>query len=295
MKGCFQQKKRLFIEEIMLANYFKTAIRNLIKTKLFSIVNIFGLAIGMAACMLILHYVSFEKSFDKFHENGERIYRLRYERTSSEGKTVRFASCTPPAVDFIRGRYPEVEKIARLVRYRAVVSFGDRQFTEERMYYAEPEFLDMYQCKFIQGNPKEGIKTANNAFISQSIAQKYFGEQDPMGKTFMVDKKIDFQVAGVFKDVPQNSHLKFDILVSYQNIYSRYPKQITSSWGHTGFYTYLQLKPGIDPKGFEKKMVDLVEKEAGELQKAYKVVIQGQSWYISASVHLYQELVEFCH
>ena len=96
----------------MFSNYLKTTIRNLIKTKLFSAVNILGLAIGMTACLLILHYVSFEKSYDKFHEAGERIYRLRYERSSAEGKTVKFASCTAPAATFIRERYP-VGKLQR--------------------------------------------------------------------------------------------------------------------------------------------------------------------------------------
>ena len=258
----------------MFVNYLKTAVRNLVKTKLYSLINVLGLAIGMAACLLILHYVSYEKSYDKFHEAGERIYRLRYERTDSSGAAVKFASGTPPAAGFIRERYPEVEKIARIQNYRAVVSFGDRKFTEERMYFAEPDFLDILKFKFIKGDPLNGIREANNAFISQSTARKYFGNQDPMGKTFSVDKKVDYQVAGVFADIPQNSHLKFDILLSYKNIYLRFGKDVLESWGHTTFFTYLRLKPGTDPRAFENKLVDLVESEAGELQKQYQVVIR---------------------
>lgn len=258
----------------MFSNYLKTAIRYLVKTKLYSLVNILGLAIGVAACLLILHYVSYEKSYDKFHEAGERIYRLRYERSDSSGAAVKFASCTPPAAGFIRERYPEVEKIAIIQNYRAVVSFADRKFTEERMYFAEPDFLDILKFKFIKGDPLNGIREANNAFISQSTARKYFGNQDPMGKTFSVDKKVDYQVAGIFADIPQNSHLKFDILLSYKNIYLRFGKDILESWGHTTFFTYLRLKPGADPRAFENKLVDLVESEAGELQRQYQVVIR---------------------
>jgi len=258
----------------MFVNYLKTARRNLIKTKLYSLVNILGLAIGVAACLFILHYVSYEKSYDKFHEAGERIYRLRYERTDSSGAAVKFASCTPPAAGFIRERYPEVEKIARIINYQAVVSFGDRKFTEERMYYAEPEFLEILKFKFIKGDPLNGIRGANNAFISQSTARKYFGNIDPMWKTFSVNKKVDYQVAGIFADIPPNSHLKFDILLSYQNIYLHFGKEVLESWGHTTFYTYLRLKPGTDPRVFENKLVDLVESEAGNLQRQYQVVIR---------------------
>jgi putative ABC transport system permease protein len=258
----------------MFGNYLKIAVRNLVKTKLYSLINVLGLAIGVAACLLILHYVSYEKSYDKFHEAGKRIYRLRYERSDSSGAAVKFASCTPPAAGFIRERYPEVEKIARIQNYQAVVSFGDRKFTEERMYFAEPDFLDILKFKFIKGDPLNGIREANNAFISQSTAGKYFGSQDPMGKTFSVDKKVDYQVAGIFADIPQNSHLKLDILLSYKNIYLRFGKDVLESWGHTTFFTYLRLKPGTDPQAFENKLADLVESEAGDLQKQYQVVIR---------------------
>jgi len=108
----------------MLLNYLKTAIRNLKRTTLFSAIAILGLAVGMAACLLILYYVNFEKSYDRFHKDSESIYRLRYERTTEEGQKVQFASCCPPAVDVIRGAYPEVEIIARIFRYRAVVSLS---------------------------------------------------------------------------------------------------------------------------------------------------------------------------
>ncbi len=233
-----------------------------------------GLAVGMTACLLILHYVSFEKSYDRFHENSERIYRLRYERTSEEGKTVKFASCCPPAAPLIRERYPEVEKIARIFRYRASVSFGDIKFSEERMYFAEPSFLDILKFKFIKGDPLNGIREPNKAFISQATAKKYFGNHDPMDKTFSVDKKVDYKIVGIFEDIPQNSHLKFDILLSYKNLFSLYGQEYHESWGHTGVFTYVQLKPQTDPLTFENKLVDLVESACGDLMRTYKVLIK---------------------
>ena len=260
----------------MLLNYLKTALRNLKRTALFSSIAILGLAVGMAACLLILHYVNFEKSYDRYHTDSDRIYRLRYERTTEEGQKVQFASCCPPAVDIIRSAYPEVEIIARIFRYRAVVSRKEQNihFTEERMYFAEPDFFQIFDIAFIKGNPLDGIRSANNAFISRSTAVKYFGDEDPMGKTFSVDGKVNYAVAGIFEDVPLNSHLKFDILLSYQNLLSIFPPEVRQSWGYTGYYTYLRLKPDADPLAFEKKMPDLVKTHAAELMSYYKVMIE---------------------
>ena len=260
----------------MLLNFLKTAARNLKRTALFSSVAILGLAVGMAACLLILHYVSFEKSYDRFHKHNERIYRLRYERTSEEGQKVQFASCCPPAVDVIRGAYPEVEVIARIFRYRSVVTHKDQniKFLEERMYFAESDFFKMFDFTFVEGDPISGIQAANNAFVSRTTAVKYFGDEEPMGKTLSVDGKVDYTVAGIFEDVPPNSHLKFDILLSYQNLLSIYPPEVRQSWGYTGYFTYLRLRPDADPAAFEKKMVSLVKTHAHELMSYYKVLIE---------------------
>jgi len=260
----------------MLLNYLKTALRNLKRTALFSSIAILGLAVGMTACLLILHYVNFEKSYDRYHTDSDRIYRLRYERTTEEGQKVQFASCCPPAVDVIRGAYPEVEIIARIFRYRAVVSRKEQNihFTEERMYFAEPDFFQIFDIAFIKGDPLGGIRSANNAFISRSTAVKYFGDEDPMGKTFSMDGRVNYAVAGIFEDVPPHSHLKFDILLSYQNLLSIFPPEVRQSWGYTGYYTYLRLKPDADPLAFEKKMPDLVKTHAAELMSYYKVMIE---------------------
>ena len=261
---------------MILAHYFKIALRNLARTKLFSSINILGLSIGMATCLLILHYVNFERSYDRFHEESQRVYRLRYERTSEEGTAVRFASCCPPAADAIRGVFPEVEKIARIFRNQTVVSLPDRdvKFTEDRMYFAEPDFFQIFHLQFIEGDPTNDIKKASMAFISRSTAKKYFGASNPIGKTLNVGGKTDFTVAGIFEDVPQNSHLKMDIILSYEDIRSLFGPDVLESWGHTGFFTYIRFKEGADPAAFQKKMPALVEKSCGELMRAYKVLIE---------------------
>ncbi len=260
----------------MFQHYLKTTIRNLRGSKLFSLINILGLAIGMSACLLILHYVKFEKSYDRFHVHSERIYRLRYERTSEDGTTVRFASCTPPAADFIRGQYPEVERIARIFRHRAIVSLKNRelQFTENRMYFAEPDFFKIFDFPFFEIDPSIGISKPSTAYLSRSTARKYFGDTDPLGKVITVDAQTDYTVIGIFQDIPANSHLKFDIILSYENLRSLYGPEILESWGHTTFFTYILFKPGTDPAVFEKQMVNLVDSSCGELMRIYKVLIE---------------------
>jgi putative ABC transport system permease protein len=260
----------------MFINYLKSAIRNLKKTMLFSLINVLGLAVGMTACLLILHYVSFEKSYDRFYKDNERIYRLRYERTTDAGTSVKFASCCPPAADFIRGKYPEVENIARIYNIQVIVSLKDRdvKFREERIFFAESDFFDILKFKFIEGDPLDGIREPGNAFISRSTARKYFGDQDPMGKTISLDKRFDYKIAGIFEDFPQNSHLKADIFLSYKNLETLLGKDIMQAWGYTAHFTYLRLKPGADPADFEKKMVSLVESACGDLLKTYKLLIE---------------------
>jgi putative ABC transport system permease protein len=261
--------------EPMLKNYLKIAYRNLIKTKLFSTINILGLSIGMAACLLILHYVTFERSYDLQHSKIDQIYRLRYERISENGSAVRFASCTPPAGALIRERFPEVDKLARVFRYRGViVSHQDIKFTEERVFHAEPEFIDIFDFKFLEGDPKKALGSVDNALISQSIARKYFGAEDPLGKIIKVDQKTTYQVAGIFEDIPKNSHIKFDFLLSFENFDKSSGPDYMENWGHTGMFTYLILKPDANLSQFNEKIEALIESEFGEALKYYNMVME---------------------
>lgn len=249
----------------------KIALRNIISKKLFSLINIAGLASGITAFLFILLYVTYERSFDAYHKNFDNIYRLRYERSSVTGESVKFASCCPPAALRIRELYPEVEKIGRIFRYRATVIFGDRKFYEERMYFAEPQIFEIFDIQFITGSPSSGISSANCAFISQSKARKYFGENDPMGQTISVDKEMSFVITGIFRDIPENSHMNFDILLSWPNLITHYGPDIEDSWGDTGFFTYFILNPTASPEGFEGKLKELVERDFGEELRSYKL------------------------
>jgi len=258
----------------MILYYFKIAIRNILKNKMFSLINIVGLAAGITSFILILLYVRYEKSYDTIYKRSNHIYRLRYERSSAEGESVKFASCCPPAALRIRELYPEVEKIARIFRYRATVIFGERRFYEERMFFAEPEIFEVFDIKFKAGDPSRGISNANCAFVSEAYSKKYFGELDPLGRTITVDKEMSFVITGIFRDIPGNSHFKFDILLSWPNLITHYGPDIESSWGDTGFYTYFILKSTADNEEFEEKLKLLVERDFGEDLKIYKLTCE---------------------
>lgn len=257
----------------MKSYFLKIGFRNLLKNSSFSLINIFGLAAGITAFLLIFSYVRYEKSYDRQHQLSERIYRLRYERSSAEGESVKFASCCPPAAIRIRELYPEVEMIARVFRYRATVIFGDRKFYEERMFFAEPQIFDVFDIGMVTGDPSSGISSANTAFISESCARKYFGSSDPMGQTINVDREMSFVVTGIFRDFPGNSHIKMDIMLSWPNLLTHYGPDIEMSWGDTGFFTYLVLNQSADPQVFEEKLRDLVEKDFGEVLRYYKLTL----------------------
>ncbi|MCJ7821379.1 MAG: ABC transporter permease, partial [Bacteroidales bacterium] len=252
---------------------FKIAIRNILRNKLYSVINIAGLAIGITAFLLLQLYVKYERSYDTFHKNSERIYRLRYERSSAEGESVKFASCCPPAAIRIRELYPEVETIARLFRYRATVIFGENKFYEERMYFAESQIFNIFDIKMVTGDPATGIRDANCAFISESYAVKYFGTSDPMGQTITVDKEMSFVITGIFRDLPDNSHIDIDIMLSWPNLLTHYGADIEGSWGDTGFFTYFILNPSVTPVEFEEKLKALVESDFGEVLRYYKLTL----------------------
>ncbi len=256
----------------MFKNYFKIAYRNLLKTKIYSLINIFGLCIGMVSCLLILHYIHYEKSYDKYHKNSDRIYRLRYERSAEGGTFVRFASACPVAAPLIKDRYPEVELAARFYRNQGIVSFGDKKFIEDKMFFAESNIFKILTISFIEGDPYKAIDNANTAVISKSTARKYFGDEPAIGKYISVDKEEDYLITGIFVDFPQNSHIKCDILLSYPNLVTLRGQELQQSWGHTGFYTYILLKPGTDYQALETKFASLIEEQAGEIMKHYGVV-----------------------
>ncbi len=269
----------------MLKNYVITAFRNLIKTKLFSIINILGLTIGVTVFILILHYIDYHKSYDKFNSNYERIYRLRYERTDKDGGAVKFASCCPPAGLVIREQFSQAEKVARIFKSVGTVAYNNKIFFEERLFFAETEFFEIFNFKILLGNPIKDLKDPNTAFISNSMSKKYFGNENPIDKIITVDKKTAYKIVGVFEDVPQNSHVKFDFVFSYKTLIAKFGEDVEYSWGDSGWFTYILFKKNADINTFHKKLMAFIDKEINEAWKPYNLRMELVLQPL-ASIHL---------
>lgn len=250
----------------MLKNYLTIALRNLLRHKMFSFINILGLAIGMAACLLIMQYVSFELSYDSFHQNGDRIYRIPVESYLANGQFEYTDAGAPPAMGpALKQDFPEVADYVRLhwVYDGAVISYQDVRFREEKIYYAEPSFLSIFSFPLIHGNAHTALNEPNTALLTQSTARKYFGNEDPVGKVIQFNGKQNLLITGILRDVPVNSHLQFGALISFATL-AQAEKESMNSWDWYNFYTYLLLQPNTDPKAFAAKLPAFIEKYQGE-------------------------------
>ncbi|HEX2535949.1 MAG TPA: ABC transporter permease [Chitinophagaceae bacterium] len=245
----------------MLRNYFKTALRNLVKHKVFSFINIFGLALGIAACLLILQYVRFERSYDRFHEKGDRIFRVQQDRYDEGKLSTRWAAGAAGIGPAVLAEVPEVEAFAKLTRTSGVVSYKEEKFREERMYFATDSFLPMFSYKVLQGNARGALAEPNTAVITAATARKYFGGENPVGKIISRNREEDYRVTAVVADMPPNTHLKFDVLLSFATYVQLTSSDALTTFNWDGFYTYLLLKPGANLGHVEKKITEVAARK----------------------------------
>lgn len=259
----------------MLKNYFTSAYRNLIRHKVFSILNIVGLAIGMAACLLILRYVSFELSYDGFHDNLSELNRIYFERYRSDEYQGRGIHTSYQLGPMLVGEVPEIQQFTRWhPRYGGgVVTYfkpegGVTQFAEKGINYVDTSFLADFSFPLLQGNPKTALSAPKNIVLTESMVEKYFGQGvDPMGKILKVDggwSRGDYQVTGVVKDVPANSHMEFDFLLPMSDVLANRQYQNDDGWGWNNFITYVRLIPGADTTAVMEKMAAAYDKIHGE-------------------------------
>lgn len=263
-------------ESNMLVNFFKIAYRNLLKNKIFSLVNILGLAIGMAACFFIFAYVHFESSYDCWHKNAADIYRVNvsYGGSFANGDFPATATNHPAAGPAMQKDFPEVRAYARVMPTDIFFSGttlsytnpkGEKvSFNQDWMYIADPAFLTMFTYPFVKGDPGGALKESRTAVISESTAKKYFGSDEPVGKTLLLNAQVPLKVTGVFRDVPENTHLKFDMLVSSMTLGANWGNEI---WDWPEFYTYVQLAPGADPRRVEARFPAWTERYLGKVQR----------------------------
>jgi len=256
----------------MIKNYFKIAWRNLSKHKLHSFINIFGLSVGVAVCLLILFFISYEKSWDKMHANAGRIYRLN-EVQDFPGTAVQKVSITMyPMGPAIKDEYSQVENFTRLFpSSQKLISNGDKQLVFKKSFWVDQSFLDIFSFQVLAGNLDAALTQPNSAVITENSAKQIFGAVDVVGKTFLRDT-IPFKVNAVLKDIPENSHLQFDALFSLVTIDG---EEYSNNWGGNFLATYLLLKPGADPAELEKQFPAFIAKHINPaFVKNYELYLQ---------------------
>jgi putative ABC transport system permease protein len=255
----------------MIKNHLRIAFRNFLKHKGFSFINVFGLAVGIACCLLILLFVVDEVSYDRYHEKADRMYRAGLYGFISGNEFHGVITASPMAQTLV-DEYPEVEAATRARNYGyPVFRYKDKVFSEEKVFWVDPSFFDVFTVSFIQGDPETALENPETIILTRSMALKYFGDEDPMGKTINADRRRDYLVTGVIEDVPRNTHFHYDFLASL----STYPDSRSPVWVSNNFHTYFVLKEGISAKAFEAKLEELVKKYVGpQIQAAAGISLE---------------------
>lgn len=246
----------------MFKNYVKIAIRNLFRNKLYSFLNIAGLAIGIACCVLILLYVQDELSFDRFHEEADRIYRVNSHFVIPE-RTMHFATTAHVQGPMFKAEYPEVENFVRFYGYgsRKVIRYKENTFYEEKFIYADHTLFDVFSFKLIKGNPKDALVKPNSVVLTEEMAEKHFRSEDPIGKDLRVNTDMLFKVTGVMENVPKTSHMRPDFFASFSTLKLEPTGNAAQDMlSNIDYYTYILLREGADYKELEQKLVGFIDK-----------------------------------
>ena len=232
----------------MLKNYFKIAFRRLQKNRLYTIVNIIGLTVGIASCLLIGLYIINELTYDRFHTNGQRIVRMTMQY--DDGGKSKTAETGTKAGPQLKRTFPQVESFVRVINNSAVIKKGDVVFDEKRFLYADSSFLSIFSFPLLKGDAKTVLDAPNKMVLSESAAKKYFGDTDPVGKTLRINDDKDFLITGVLADAPENSQIKYDFIASFTSL----DASKTEEWWTANYITYLLLKNKKQLPDFQRQL-----------------------------------------
>ncbi|HEY9049688.1 MAG TPA: ABC transporter permease [Ohtaekwangia sp.] len=273
----------------MIRNYLTSVWRYISRNKVFTTINILGLAIGMTACMLITQYVMHEFSYDTFLNKKDRIFRMQLDRYDRGELSTRWASGCAGIGPDLKANFPEVKYYTRLIKRNSVFAYGDVFFKEDASYCASEDFFHVFSIRLLEGIDSTVLKDPFKIVLSQSAAKKYFGNENPVGKFIRNNGNTDYEVTGVFEDLPFNSHMKIDMLMSFSSLNKLWNDPITS-WQWDGFFTYILLNDGADAKAFESKLPAFVQKQAGEELKKYNA---GMTFHLQPvnAIHLDSDFI----
>jgi putative ABC transport system permease protein len=276
-------------EEVeMFWNYLKITWRNIKRYKGYSSINIIGLAVGLACCILILLWVQDELSYDRFHAQTDDLYRAVTEFHKTEPAAHYWPVCAPLA-PALKEDYPEIIKATRLRRLGRgqLIKYGDKSFLESQVCLTDPDFFEMFTFPLVQGDPASVLSNPNSLVITEEMAAKYFGLENPLGKTLNINNEYDFSVTGIMKNVPHNSHLQFDFLLPFIRI-EDFEKDwaVLDNWTLSGFATYVLLQKGTSLQEINHKIKDYIQKHVAKSKDL--LYLQPLK-----DIHLYSSHIQF--
>ncbi|MFK7908394.1 MAG: ABC transporter permease [Chitinophagales bacterium] len=245
----------------MFRNYFKVALRNLLRNKTYSSINILGLAIGIACCVLIVLFVTDELSYDRFHQKADRIYRVALD-AEMMGQKLQAPISPSPLAKAIKAELPEVEHACRVNPYRAdaLVAWGEKKFYEKKTWaWVDSTFFDIFDFEVLEGDANKALDKPNQLIISESTAEKYFGKEKAIGQILKLDNDRDYLVVAVMKDMPNNSHSRYDFLASIVSL----EDEGSDNWLSSNVYTYVLLKENATQQQLETKFPDFYKNKMG--------------------------------
>lgn len=252
----------------MIKNYLLLAIKHLRKQKIFSIINVLGLTVGITCCFMIFLFIMNEMSYDNFHKNGKNIYRvMRVGNNNGERREVPYLS--PPYGPALLNDYPDAVKAeVRVMRDNDLISYNNISFNEKNVFLTDKNFFEFFDFHLIKGNPATVLRDPNSIVLTETSAKKYFGNNDPIGKVLQFNKDQQLKVTGVCKDVPVNSHLQFDMVMPLEALRPIVGADWYTQWPNNGLFTYVQLNPNVDPTQLEKRFPAFMDKYLGEYYAA---------------------------
>jgi putative ABC transport system permease protein len=268
----------------MLRNFVIIALRNLRRDFYYNFINILGLTIGISSGLLLLMFILDDLSYDRFHRNHENIYRIG-SRIQEPDDAFSWAVCPFPMAPQLKEEYPQVKDYLRMVQAgRNWYRYGDGdQYIENKVFYADSTFFSVFSYELLSGNAGEALNRPNTMVLTKSMAEKYFGNEDPVGKVLQREGDRSYEITGVMSDVPRNTHIRFDALITSLSI----PRQF-GSWGTFGVYTYVVLEEGTPQAGFEALLPSIYEKYQTEIFKRMGIAIRYEALPI-ARIHLFSD------
>ena len=271
----------------MLRNYFKIAYRNIVKQKFYSLINILGLALGLAACILVGLYIWQNFHYDEYHTNKENIYRIAVKTITPQG-TSHMAETPALVAPTIQEHFPEVDKITRIYfSSNDLVTYNENKFYEDEIVFADVDFFEIFSYETLYGNPAQFLKEKNTIVLTSDMAEKYFGKANPIGEIINLNNKLDMKVVGVIQNVPANSHFTFDMVATYSTLVDLPVGNYLEQWGATfGSYTYVMLHQGTDREQFVNKSSTFL---TGKMETS-DLVTQSVILQPLESIHIFSNL-----